>query len=303
MHQSTSIGGQAVIEGVMMKGPTSWSVAVRDAKGVIQTRDERLRALHRAWKRPVLRGVVALFHALVIGIKALEFSAMVSAEGIEDEKPLTKTAIAGTIAFSIVLSVVLFILVPLWATKLIGMVFEVVDKSSVAFNLVDGVVRVFVFLAYVVGIGLWSEIRRVFEYHGAEHMVIHAFEHGRGMTTGEAMDYSPLHPRCGTSFLMIVMVVSIVVFSAIPQAWPMLYKFLARLVLVPLIAGLSYEALKLSARFKDNAIVAAMVWPGLMLQRLTTRTPDEAQVEVALVAMQRVLDMEETDTLRPEVQA
>jgi uncharacterized protein YqhQ len=303
MHQSTSIGGQAVIEGVMMKGPTSWSVAVRDAKGVIQTRDERLRALHRAWKLPVLRGVVALFHALVIGIKALEFSATVSAEGIEDEKPLTKTAIAGTIAFSIVLSVVLFILVPLWATRLIGMVLEVVDKSSVAFNLVDGVVRVFVFLAYVVGIGLWSEIRRVFEYHGAEHMVIHAFEHGRAMTTGEAMGYSPLHPRCGTSFLMIVMVVSIVVFSAIPQTWPMLYKFLARLVLVPLIAGLSYEALKLSAKLKDNAIVAAMVWPGLMLQRLTTRTPDEAQVEVALVAMQRVLDMEESDTLRPEVQA
>lgn len=286
-----NIGGQAVIEGVMMKGELGWSVAVRDPAGAIQVKNTPLKPMPRAWKLPLLRGVVTLFHTLVIGIKALEFSASLAGETPED-KPLSKTAIALTIGVSILLAVGLFILLPLYMTRLVGLVYPAVDSSSVLFNAVDGVARVIVFLIYVGAIGLWGEIRRVFEYHGAEHKVIHAFERAEGMDAATIARHSPLHPRCGTSFLMIVMVVSIVVFAMIPQAWPLLYKFLARVVLIPLIAGISYEALKLSARHKDNAVMRAMIWPGIALQRLTTREPDEKQIEVALRALNEVLAME-----------
>lgn len=285
-----NIGGQAVIEGVMMKSERAWSVAVRTPAGDIQVRNEPLKTLPRAFKLPLLRGVIALFHALVIGIKALEFSA--SASAAEEEEQLSKTSIAITIGISILLSIGLFILLPLWATKLIGMVFEAVDKSSVLFNVVDGVVRVAVFLLYVVLIGLWSEIRRVFEYHGAEHKVIHAFEDGQALVQGQIEAQSPIHPRCGTSFLMIVMIVSIFVFSVIPQPWPLWAKFVSRVVLIPLIAGSSYEVLKLTAKYKDNVIMRLFMWPGLSLQQLTTREPDGPQIEVALRALNEVLAME-----------
>ena len=286
-----NIGGQAVIEGVMMKGQKGWSVAVRAPGGEIRIKNVSLRPLHRLFQKPLVRGVIALFHALVIGVQALEFSAVTSTE--EEDEPMGKGAIAVTVATSIGLAVVLFILFPLYATKLIGIVWPLVDDNSVAFNSVDGIVRVLVFLAYVGLIGLWGEIRRVFEYHGAEHKVIHAFENGKDMDTGRIMGFSPIHPRCGTSFLLIVMVLSIFVFSFIPQPWPFLWKFLARLVLLPLVAGLSYEALKFSDRKKHNRLVHALMAPGLWLQSLTTREPTEEQVEVALVALNEVLKMEE----------
>jgi len=153
-------------------------------------------------------------------------------------------------------------------------------------------VRVGVFLLYVVLIGLWSEIRRVFEYHGAEHKVIHAFEDGQALVHGQIGSQSPIHPRCGTSFLMIVMVVSIFVFSLIPQPWPLWAKFVSRVVLIPFIAGSSYEVLKLTARFRHNPIMKLLMWPGMSLQKLTTREPDDAQIEVALRALKEVLAME-----------
>jgi uncharacterized protein YqhQ len=285
-----NIGGQAVIEGVMMKSERAWSVAVRTPGGGIQVRNESLRALPRVLKLPLLRGVIALFHALIIGIKALEFSATASTD--EEEEQISKTSIAITIGISIILSIALFILLPLWATKLIGIVFETVESSSVAFNVVDGVVRVGVFLLYVVLIGLWSEIRRVFEYHGAEHKVIHAFEDGQALVQGQIGQQSPIHPRCGTSFLMIVMVVSIFVFSLIPQPWPLWAKFVSRVVLIPLIAGSSYEVLKLTAKYRHNVVMRLLMWPGMSLQQLTTREPDDAQIEVALRALKEVLAME-----------
>jgi uncharacterized protein YqhQ len=286
------IGGQAVIEGVMMKSPKAWTVAVRDPRGRIHIKRERLKELPRFLKVPVMRGVVALFHALAIGIKALEFSAS-KAYDEETEEPLTRFQMAMTIGAAMLLGIGLFILLPLAATKLIGLVLPAVDESSVAFNLVDGIIRVAIFILYVVLIGLWGEMRRIYAYHGAEHKVIHAYEHERPLNTDGVREFSPLHPRCGTSFLMIVMVVSILVFSVIPQSWPIVWKFLARLVLIPLIAGLSYETLKLSARLQDNALVKLMVWPGLMLQKLTTREPDEDQIEVALRALQEAMAMEE----------
>lgn len=286
------IGGQAVIEGVMMKSKRAWTVAVRDPRGEIHVRKERLRNLPRVFAVPVTRGVVALYHALAIGIRALEFSAS-RAYDEENEKPLSKASIIVTVGASFLLAIGLFLVVPLYAAKLLGMVLPLVEESSVLFNLADGVVRVVIFLLYVVLIGLWGEMRRVFEYHGAEHKVIHAFENGGNMELRHIMGFSPLHPRCGTSFLMIVMIVSILVFSLIPQSWPFLYKFLARVVLIPVIAGVSYETLRLSARLSDNPLVKLLVLPGLSLQRLTTREPSERQIEVALRALTEVLGMEE----------
>jgi uncharacterized protein YqhQ len=290
MMKPNNIGGQAVIEGVMMKAERGWSVAVRDPKGEIHVKNKPLRTLPKIFKVPFVRGVLQLFHALFIGIEALEFSATKAAE--EDEEELSKGAIAVTIGVSIGLGIGLFILLPLYATKLLGYVMPVVDTSSIAFNLVDGVIRVAIFLLYVILIGLWSEIARVFEYHGAEHKVIHAYEHQTPMEPADIMQYSPVHARCGTSFLMIVMIMSIIIFSSIPQVWPFWAKFLARVVLMPVIAGVSYEALKFTDKWKGNAIVHALMSPGLALQKLTTREPTEAQIEVALRAFNEALAMD-----------
>jgi uncharacterized protein YqhQ len=287
------IGGQAVIEGVMMKSGQAWTVAVRDPKGEIHVKREALRRLPRLLRLPLLRGVVTLVHTLTIGISALEYSASKAYED-EEQKPLSRASIAATIGVAFILGIGLFILLPLYAAKLMGLLIAAVAESSLLFNLADGVIRVAVFLLYVVLISLWGEIGRIFEYHGAEHKAIHALEAGRDLEVGNVKAYSPHHPRCGTSFLMIVMIVSIMVFSFIPQSWAFLWKASARVVLLPLIAGVSYEALRLSARMKDNPFVKVLVLPGLMLQRLTAREPDESQLEVAIRALTEVLEMEET---------
>jgi len=289
-----NVGGQAVIEGVMMKGRKGWTVAVRGPNGEIHVKREKLSELPWILRLPILRGFIALFSALFIGIKAIEFSASKAyeEEAGEDLSPVT---LGFTIFLSVVIGIALFILLPLYATKLLGFVFESVSRSSFIFNLVDGVIRVFIFLIYIVSVGLWKEMRRIFEYHGAEHKVIHAYENGKDLTLKGIKVYSPLHPRCGTSFLLIVMVISIFTFSFIPQGWSFVYKFLSRLVLIPLIAGISYEFLKLSAKMQDNLIMKALIQPGLLLQRLTTREPDEAQIEVAVRALEEVLILEETN--------
>lgn len=287
-----NVGGQAVIEGVMMKSAGNWTVAVRDQGGTIHLKGERLGQLPRLLKLPMIRGVIALFQALTLGIKAIEFSAN-KAYSEESEENLSKLSIALTIMFSVVVGIGLFILLPLYATKLLGLVFQGISKNSLLFNLTDGVIRVFIFLAYVVLIGVWKEMARIFMYHGAEHKVIHAYEGGEDLTVENARKYSPLHPRCGTSFLMIVMVVSILIFSFIPQYWPFLLKFLSRIIFIPIIAGTSFELLKFSARMKDNPVMNFMIQPGLLLQRLTTREPDDSQIEVAIRALEEVLKLEE----------
>ncbi|MDQ7787592.1 MAG: DUF1385 domain-containing protein [Thermodesulfovibrionales bacterium] len=287
-----NIGGQAVIEGVMMKGKKGWTVAVRSPQGDIHVKKERLTELPKLLQLPVIRGFIALFHALFLGIQAIEFSANKAYEE-ESGENLSPLTLGLTIGFSLILGIALFILLPLYLTKLLGIVFAAVDRSSFYFNLVDGVIRVLVFLLYIIAVGTWKDMRRIFEYHGAEHKVIHAYESGKGMTIENIKGNSPLHPRCGTSFLLIVMVVSIFTFSFIPQEWSFLFKFLSRIVLIPFIAGLSYEFLKLSARMKQNAVMHLLILPGLFLQRLTTREPDEAQIEVALRALEEVLLIED----------
>jgi len=289
-----AIGGQAVIEGVMMKGRKGWTVAVRGPKGDIHVKRAELKELPRILKLPIMRGVIALFHALSIGIKAIEFSANKAYEE-EDEKPMSFITMSLTIGLAILLGIVIFILLPLYATKLMGLIIPSVATNSFLFNLVDGIIRILLFLAYIIAIGMWKEMRRIFEYHGAEHKVIHAYEDGRELTINNIKAYSPLHPRCGTSFLIIVMVVSIFTFSFIPQEWSFTSKFLSRLILIPLIAGLSFEILKLSSRKKDNLIMHILIQPGLLLQRLTTREPDDSQIDVAIRALEEVLKIEETD--------
>jgi len=289
-----NVGGQAVIEGVMMKGKKGWTVAVRGPDGEIHVKSEPLSELPLIFRLPVLRGFIALFQAMFIGIKAIEFSANKAYDEEEGEQ-LSPASLAGTIVLSILLGIGLFILLPLYATKLIGTVFPPVSTSSLLFNFVDGVIRVFLFILYIVGIGMWKEMRRIFEYHGAEHKVIHAYENGKDLLAPNIKEYSPLHPRCGTSFLLIVMIISIFTFSFIPQAWPFLYKFLSRLIFIPLIAGISYEILKLSAKMEHNFIMHLLIQPGLFLQRLTTREPDESQIEVAVKALQGVLKFEDAD--------
>ena len=287
-----NIGGQAVIEGVMMKSPKGWTVAVRDQKGAIHLKRETLKGLPFFLRLPILRGVVALYQALAIGIKALEFSAS-RAYSEADGKPMSPFAIASTIGVAIVIGIGLFIFLPLYLTKLTGMILDAVSRNSLIFNLVDGLVRVAIFLCYVIAIGLWKDMRRIYEYHGAEHKVIHAYEAGRDLDVEKVKTFSPRHPRCGTSFLLIVMVISILVFSFIPQSWPFSAKFLSRLILIPMIAGISYELLRLSARITTNPVMRALVLPGLLLQKLTTREPDESQIEVAIIAVREVLRLEE----------
>lgn len=286
-----NIGGQAVIEGVMMKSPGNWTVAVRDQKGNIRMKREKLNKSPRFLKLPLLRGVVALFQALVIGLKALEFAASNAYEESEGES-LGKLSIAVTMIIAVLLGAGIFILLPLYAAKLLGLLFGSISAHSILFNLTDGMVRVVIFLLYIVAIGMWKEMARIFMYHGAEHKAIHAYEEGKELTVENARPYSTMHPRCGTSFLMIVMVVSILVFSLIPQQWPFLYKFLARIVLIPLVAGSSFELLKFSSRWKSNPLVNVLIQPGLFLQRLTTKEPDDAQIEVALAALLEVLALE-----------
>ncbi len=286
-----SIGGQAVIEGVMMKSPSGWTVAVRDQKGEIHIKREMLDKLPKFLRLPLVRGVVGLYHALAIGMKAIEFSAG-KAYTDEAEKPLSPFALASTIVFAMGIGIGLFILLPLYLTKLMGLFISGVSQSSFIFNLTDGIIRVLIFLFYVFAIGLWKDMRRIFEYHGAEHKVIHAYEAGLALEVENVRAFSPHHPRCGTSFLLIVMVISILVFSFIPQSWPLSAKFGSRLVLIPLIAGISYELLRLSAKMKENAFVNFLILPGLLLQKFTTREPDDSQIEVAITAVKEVLMLE-----------
>ena len=285
----SDIGGQAVIEGVMMRSGNHYTVAVRSPEKDIILKRENIREVARPLKWPLMRGVVALIQALSIGIKALMYSAEVS--GHEEEKP-SSFSLFLTVFLAFVIGIGLFLLLPLYGTKVLGYVISSVNDSSLMFNLVDGLLRVMVFLIYILLISMSREIQRVFQYHGAEHKVVHAFEAGVDLTPENADNYSTLHPRCGTSFLIMVMMLSILVFSLIPRDWPFLDKFLSRLVLMPLIAGLSYEFIKFTSKKLNNPFVRMMAMPGIWLQKLTTAVPSKDQIEVAIEALKEVLDMD-----------
>src|SRR3954453_23952513 len=287
------VGGQAVLEGVMMRGVSVWAVAVRSPEGQIEVESEPITPWAerpRIWRLPVLRGVVALGESLKIGFKALAISANAQME--EDEEGQEEESggwVWGlTILLSLVLAIGLFFVVPVGLTSLIK------DKlgSPFLFWLVEGVLRTGIFIAYIAAISRLKDLRRVFEYHGAEHKTISCYEAEDELTPARAKLYSRLHPRCGTSFLLIVMVLAIFVFA--PIGLPAWYWLGApRLLGIPLIAGLSYEVIKWAGKNRRKRWVRAIMWPGLMLQNLTTREPDLDQLEVAIRSLQAVLAVED----------
>lgn len=287
--EKINVGGQAVIEGVMMRAPRSVAIAVRRPDGEIVVKKEEMIPLSERFpvvKLPVIRGAVALFHSLYIGVNALNFSANEAIVEEGEKSEISSWAIAGTMAFAFGFGILLFFVMPLYLTKLLV---PIIGDSNIVFNLVDGVIRVAVFLLYIWLISRMQDIQRVFQYHGAEHKSIFAFEAGEELTVDNVRKYSRLHPRCGTSFLLIVMVVSIVVFSLIPKLWPFVFKAGARIVFLPLIAGISYEFLKWSAKNDSAPVVKAVIAPGLALQKLTTREPDDSQLEVAIRSLEEAL--------------
>lgn len=285
------IGGQAVIEGVMMRSLTGYSVAVRQPDGGVAIKKDKLTSITARYpflKIPVLRGSVVLIQSLILGLRALNYSASVSSAGEEGEPELSNWAIASSMLMALVLGIGLFILAPLGLTNLLRhYVFP--EMGNLAYNAIDGVIRAIFFFVYIASISLMEEIRRVFQYHGAEHKTVYTFEANEDLTVENARTKSTLHPRCGTSFLMFVMAISILVFSLIPSAAHFSVKFGARVVLIPLIAGLAYEIIRFSARHLQNPVCKLLIRPGMWLQRITTKEPDDTQLEIAIIALKEAL--------------
>lgn len=330
----THIGGQALIEGVMMRGKSCWAVAVREPSGVVYTEEHDLRKSRgKGWLSwPLIRGCVALIDSLTIGFKALEIAANhaivdeyedsdweEAREGIFSDKTIHPTSMErsssdvdsdsfgkGAMALSMILGIALglalFIFLPaLVSNVLVGDY----DTNTLAWNIIDGLARVAIFVFYVWLIGRMKDIKRMFAYHGAEHKTIHCYEHGLALTPENACSFPRLHIRCGTAFLIMVMIIAILVYTIIPldkvivgfgiadSAAKFLLVLLARVILLPFIAGLSYEiTVKWAGSHPDNALVKVILWPGMQMQRLTTNEPDNDQLECAIVAMKSVLEKE-----------
>ncbi len=288
-----SIGGQAVIEGVMMRAPNKFVVAVRKPDGNIIIKKEDIKIDSKPlFKKPLIRGLIALYDSVILGVKALNFSAD---HGLPEEeksknKKMSKLENFLGMFLGIGVAIALFLYIPLFLTELLKNVIPLIEKSFLMFNFVDGLIRVVIFVGYIFVISRMKDIARVFAYHGAEHKSIYTYEAGLDLTVENARKMSRFHPRCGTSFLLIVMIVSILVFSLIPKDSHFAIKFGSRIVLLPVIAGLSYEILKLSGKFSDNFIVKILIAPGLWLQRLTTKEPDDKMLEVAITSINEALE-------------
>lgn len=277
----SAVGGQAVIEGVLMKNGEKVAIAVRKPNKKISVRKEKWKDPKKRCKIfgwPFIRGTANLLEMLVMGIKALNYSANESI-GEKEEKITTGEFVVTTIV-ALAFAIGLFVVLPLYLTK-------VTQTEGILFNLIDGLIRIVIFVLYILAISLMSDVKRLFEYHGAEHKVVACYEDGKKLIPANVKKYSTLHRRCGTTFVLIVLFVSIIVFSLVvtDNFW---IKLVSRIVLFPVIAGVSYELLKLGAKFPKNIILRALVWPGLMLQKLTTKEPDKKQIEVAIKAFKAV---------------
>jgi uncharacterized protein YqhQ len=290
----TTVGGQAVLEGVMMRGPSNWAVAVRKPNGsiaqVCRPIDSPM-ARHRIWRLPVVRGVIALGESLAIGFRALAISANYAAEedSEEAEAELSRGALIFAFAIAIGFAVSIFKIGPALLADLLPI------SSGGWFVLVEGAIRVAVFVVYLSVISLLPDLRRVFQYHGAEHKAINAYEAGEELEPEVAQRYSLIHPRCGTAFLLWVMVIAIFVFAFFGRpAW---YWLIAtRVLLLPVIAGLAYELIRFAGKHHRNQVVMTLLAPGLWLQRLTTREPSLEQLEVSIRALREVLALEQKPT-------
>jgi len=298
--EETLVGGQAVLEGVMMRSPHAWGIAVRKPSGQIVTHSEPLERpseQHKWMGWPVVRGVMTLGNAMTLGFRALRFSANAALDEISASNPKSNDPTdththkdrAKKLAFSVAFFIFMYKYLPLLATTELKKVNPVFGQQIV-FNLVDGLIRIAMFLLFVWGVSLWKDIRRVYEYHGAEHKTVFAFENGDPLETAKVQKYSTYHPRCGTSFLMTVMIISMVVYMAIPvhTFWA---RFGIRIALLPLIAGVSYEIIRFAAKHRGS-LFALMTAPGLWLQRITTQPPDDSEVECAIVALDEAMKLE-----------
>ncbi len=331
----TKVGGQAILEGIMMRGEDRTAVAVRMPDGKIHLKTQMLKKPSSWMKVPIIRGVVSFISALVVGTGTLMYSAEVlekyenehaeelaalrkaQEEGTENqtggvvrgaeyyekdkftlwlekhfgEKAAWNLAIYLSVVLAVIMTVGIFILLPTVAVNWLGHFI----KSPTGLNLIEGVLRIIIFAIYIVAIGYMEDIRRVFQFHGAEHKCIHCFENGLELTPANCQTFYTLHPRCGTSFLMFIMVISLILFSLL--GWPNLVaRVTSRLLLIPVVAGLSYELLKWAGR-SDSTLVRILSLPGIYLQKLTTRVPDDKQLEIAIVAMNAVLVPPETPEL------
>lgn len=288
MNKKPNVGGQAVIEGVMMRGKTHVAVAVRQPDGEISVDVRPVNSISDRYpilKKPFLRGVVSLVESLVMGMKALAYSAQVS--GDEDEK-LDSKEMALTIAVSAGLAILLFIVIPTWSMRFL----TGITQDHMALNLAEGVLRMAIFLAYIAAISSMNDIQRVFQYHGAEHKTIYTYEAGLPLKVENVRPFSTLHPRCGTNFLMIVMLISMFIFTFL--GWPSLWERIAsRIILMPVIAGVSYELIRYAGAHTDNPLVRIAITPGLLLQKLTTHQPDDSQIEVAIASLKAVVPPED----------
>lgn len=283
-EKKLSVGGQAVIEGVMMRGQDKIAVAVRQPDGEIAVDVRNVSSIRDKYpilKKPLLRGVVALFESLYEGMKALTYSAQVSGE---EEEQLSNKEMVMTIATSVLLAVGLFIVLPTWSMRFM----HSLTNDPMLLNLAEGIMRMLIFIGYIAAISSMNDIQRVFQYHGAEHKTIYTYEAGLPLQVENVRQFTTLHPRCGTNFLMIVMLISMFIFTFL--GWPNLVeRILSRVILMPVIAGVSYEIIRFAGAHADNACVHYAILPGLLLQKLTTRQPDDSQMEVAIASLKAVL--------------
>ena len=289
------VGGQAVIEGVMMRSPKGYSVAVRRQDGTVRVMKDALLAAgekYRAFKLPILRGVGVLAQALVLGIRALRFSAEESfaeqdskQQTTTDQSKVSSWLIAGNLTLALGINILLFVVLPLFITRFLQT--EIGFESSILFNAIDGILRVSVFVIFLYSVSMMKDMNRVFQYHGAEHKTVYNFEAHEDLKVANAKKFSTLHPRCGTSFLLVVMIVSILVFS-LAHFDSLAGKLLSRIALLPLIAGISYEIIRYSAKH-PRSLLRIVTLPGLLLQKITTKEPDETQLEIAIRALQEAL--------------
>jgi len=294
-EETTLVGGQAVMEGVMMRTPHSYCVAVRKPDGEIVAEEKPLPRLsdnYPIFKLPVLRGLGTLGHAMWLGMKALKFSAE-CALGVkaqpESSKKESSSAMVVHILFSLTFMIALYKFLPLYLATLAGRHFEAIS-SRFAINMVDGTLRIAIFLGFMFLLSRMKDMRRVFEYHGAEHKVVFNFESGQPVTVANAQRFVTWHPRCGTSFLVVVLIVAMICYAFLPidNFW---LKFAARVALLPLIVGVSYEAIRYAAK-QQRGLMAVLTRPGLWLQRVTTKPPSDQQTEVAIRALERAMELE-----------
>ncbi|HBK68125.1 MAG TPA: DUF1385 domain-containing protein [Firmicutes bacterium] len=289
-------GGQAVIEGVMMRGRHHYAVAVRKQNDQMSIYSEELGSYtqkHPVLRLPFFRGVIALGESFVLGLKTLQYSAnqLMDSEG---EEELSFWEMTLMIIFALGLTLLLFIALPLFVRGLVGRILH----GTLWRNLFEGLIRAIILVLYITVISLLPDIQRVFAYHGAEHKVIHTYEAGDELTIENAKTKTTLHPRCGTSFLLFVVIVSAILFSFLGEQ-TIVMRFLSRILLLPVVAGISYEIIKISGKNQSFFLWKALSWPGLMLQRLTTREPDDSQLEVAIMALKQVLTLEEKNNILP----